>query len=407
MNVMLLTSEGFDTPNSINHLLTSLCEDILKAKHNLHMVYSHTTGIYEDIPKQLQGYNNVNTTIVRRKPINRNNFVIRYLDEIRFAFTAYQAWRVFKHEIDVVILQSNPCSVYHAVLLKLFMRKPIVFNLYDIFPGHAFDIGVIRSRIVYQVLRVLQKLLYHFSDYVVAMSEDMRIKLLNEGIPETKIKVINNWFDDEMFRPIPRDRNRFMRKYRLDQDKFYIQFAGLLGYVFDAEMYINTAKKLENEENIIFLLVGDGNLREKVLDRIKEVHARNILYFPWQPLDIIADVYNACDIGYVPLKEGVIGYGIPSKACQLMAAEKVILNSVEESAYVELFRENDMGVSITDRNPDKAAQEILALYRNPNRMKVMGKKAAAYAYMHFSRSDNTAKFIDLLVTAANKTKGGT
>lgn len=406
MNIMLLTSEGFDTPNSINHLLITLSEDILKDNHRLHMVYSHKTGVYEDIPAQLKGYPGLKTSIIQRKNIDKNNFIRRYLDELKYVYSAYKVWRSHKKEIDVVVLQSNPCSVFHAVLLRTIMRKPIIFNLYDIFPGHAHDIGVIRSKLIYHALRLLQKPLYRASTYVVAMSEDMKQKLLQERIPESKIKVINNWFDDKVFKPVPRDQNKFMNKYNLDPHLFYVQFAGLLGYVFDYDMFIQTAKLLEDNSNIRFLLIGDGNLKNKILDTIKELNVENILYFPWQSLDIISDVYNACDVGFIPLKEGVIGNGIPSKACQLMAAQRTILNSVEESDYVRLFDENDMGVSITDRNPETAAKVILELYGNPNRMKAIGQNAAEYAYRHFSRSENTKRFIELICMSCNEKKKG-
>lgn len=396
MNIMLLTSEGFDTPNSINHLLIALSEDILKAGHHLHMVYSHKTGVYEDTPKQLLGYTKLKTSIVKRKVINKNNFIRRYFDEIMFSFSAYKAWKVFKDQIDVVVLQSNPCSLYHAVLLRLFMRKPIVFNLYDIFPGHAYDIGVIKSRFIYHLFRFIQKPLYRLCTYIVAMSEDMRIKLIAEKIPEAKIKVVNNWFDDIAFGEIPREKNKFFTKYGLDQNLFYVQFAGLLGYVFDYEMFINTAKLLESETRIKFLLIGDGNLKEKVIDTIQELDVKNILYFPWQPLDIIADVYNACDIGFIPLKEGVIGNGIPSKACQLMAAGKVILNSVEKSDYGDLFIDNRMGVTITTRNAKEIAKAIWDLSLNPTLCEELGRNAQAYSYQNFSRSENTKRFIRVI-----------
>jgi glycosyltransferase involved in cell wall biosynthesis len=401
MRVLLITSEGFDTPNSINHLLITLSEDILKDGHELSMVYSHRTGIYDDIPEQLKGYDALRTSIIKRKKINKNNFIFRYIEEVFFSIKAWREWRKFRKDIDVVILQSNPCSVYHAILLKLFLKKPIVFNLYDIFPGHARDIGVMRSKFIYEFFRLLQKPLYRSCDAIVAMSEDMKDKLAAEGIPTSKIKVINNWFDDEMFRVIPKHENKFFKKYDLDPQKFYIQFAGLLGYVFDYEFFIQTAKLLQDEKEIVFLLIGDGSQKDIVLSRIEELNVHNIKYFPWQPIETIADVYNACDIGFIPLKEGVIGNGIPSKACQLMAAHKVIVNSVEESDYVRLFRQKNMGVSITNRCPETAAKEILNLYGDPARKKTLEDNAFEFAYENFSRAKNTRLFIDLLKSFVN------
>lgn len=400
MKILFLTSEGFDTPNSINHLCATLLEDILKSGISVHSISSHKTGQYSDIPNHLLPYANFSYSIINRKEVNRNNFILRYLDEIKYAFKAKKIWLKYKNSIDAVLLQSNPNSVFNAVLLSIYLKKPIILNLYDVFPGHAMSIGVIKSKFVYNVFRAIQKVLYSKCKYIVAMSDDMKIQLLAENVNEDKIKVINNWFDNSIFVPIKREENKFFIKYELDVNKFYVQFAGLLGYVFDYNMFIEVAEKLKSRDDIVFLLIGDGNQKSIILNEIEKRHLYNIKYFPWQPLDIISDVYNACDIGFIPLKPGVIGNGIPSKACQLMAAGKVILNSVEKSNYTDLFEKYDMGVNVSDHNAEKVAKAIEYLFDHRDEMQRMGSNAHDFSYAHYSRDNNTAKFVKILKSLA-------
>lgn len=401
MKMLFLTSEGFDTPNSINHLCEALIEDILKSGIEVHSISSHKTGKYCDIPKQLLKYNNFSYDIIKRKNIDKNNFVKRYIDEIKYALTAKKLWKRNCEEYDVILLQSNPNSVFNALLLSHATKAPIILNLYDVFPGHAMSIGVIKSKFVYNFFRIIQKLLYKKCKYIVAMSDDMKDKLLDEKVPNNKIKVINNWFDDSMFRSIPREENSFFKKYNLDINKFYVQFAGLLGYVFDYEIYLDAAELLKSEKDILFLLIGEGNQKEIILKSLKERNLDNVLYFQWQPLEIIADVYSACDIGIIPLKKGVIGNGIPSKACQLMAARRVILNSSEVSNYTRLFQDNSMGVNVTNYSAKDVAKTILELKADPKRCAVIGENAHEYSFENYSRAKNTAKFIKLINSATN------
>lgn len=405
MKILFLTSEGFDTPNSTNHLCETMLEDMLKAGIKVHSITSHKTGKYPDIPEKLLAYDNFEYSIVQRDNIDKNNFVKRYLDEIKYAFKAKKIWKKHKKEYDAVLMQSNPNSVFNAVLLKWAMKKPIVLNLYDVFPGHAKSIGVIKNNFVYEVLRKIQRVLYRKCDYIVSMSDDMKAQLVAEKVPERKIKVINAWFDNSVFQDIPRDENRFFaRNPELDKSKFYVQFAGLLGYVFDYKMFVDTAALLENESDIEFLLIGDGNQKNVVLDVIKNRGLKNIRYFPWQPLEIIADVYSACDVGLIPLKPGVIGNGVPSKACQLMAARRVIVNSVEESGYTELFDENKMGVNVTTHKAEDVAAAILKLKGDPALRKELGDNAHEFSYRNYSRETNTQKFIDVMTLATEKKK---
>ena len=403
MKILFLTSEGFDTPNSTNHLAETLLEDLLKKGIEVHSITSHKTGTYADVPETLLRYteNGFSYDIVSRKNINKNNFVKRYLDEIKYAFDARKVWKKHKGEYDAVLLQSNPNSVFNAILLKR-LKSPIVLNLYDVFPGHAMSIGVIKNKLVYNVLRFIQKILYKRCTCIVAMSDDMKKQLLEENVPDEKVKVIKNWFDEEIFEPISREENVFLKKYDLDPNKFYVQFAGLLGYVFDYEMYLDVAERLADHPDISFQLIGDGNQRAVIDEAIEQRDIKNIIRLPWQPLDIIAHVYSACDIGIIPLKPGVIGNGIPSKACQLMAAKRVILNSVEKSEYTDTFDEYDMGENVTDHNPESVANRILYLYENEKRCREIGENACKYAYDNYSRKKNTAQFADLLFSLKDK-----
>ena len=177
-----------------------------------------------------------------------------------------------------------------------------------------------------------------------------------------------------------------------------MQFAGLLGYVFDYEMYLSVAEKLADHPEIAFQLIGDGNQRAVIDAEIEKRGIKNIIRLPWQPLEIIAHVYSACDIGIIPLKPGVIGNGIPSKACQLMAAKRVILNSVEKSEYTDTFEEYDMGENVTDHDPETVAARILYLYENRERRAEIGENACKYAYDNYSRKKNTAQFADLMLS---------
>ncbi len=401
MKILFLTSEGFDTPNSTNHLTETLLEDFLKKGIEVHSISSHKTGTYEDIPESLLKYPNFSYDIVNREIIDKNNFVKRYIDEVKYAFRARKIWKKNKKSYDAVLLQSNPNSVVNAVLLSR-LKKPIVLNLYDVFPGHAMSIGVIKNKLVFNVLRIIQKVLYRKCKYIVAMSDDMKKQLLDEKVPEHKIKVIRNWFDDDIFDPIPREENEFFKKYDLDPNKFYVQFAGLLGYVFDYKMYVDVAERLSDHPDIVFQLIGDGTLRAVVDEEIEKRGVKNILRYPWQPLEIIAHVYSACDIGIIPLKPGVIGNGIPSKACQLMAARRVILNSVEKSEYTDMFEQYDMGENVTDHDAQSVADRILYLYENRERREVIGENACRFAYEHYSRKKNTAQFAELMLSLDKK-----
>ena len=393
----MLTSEDFNTPNSNNHLSLTLIEDMLSAGLDVYLICREKTNSdgSECIPVQLKDNNGFSFDMVKMPRINKNHFVRRYLDGVKYAYRAMKKW-IRHRDIDAVLIQSNPNSIFNAVLLKLFLRKPIVYNVYDIFPGHAHKIGVIKSALLFNLFRNIQKVLYSLCTRIVAMSEDMKEALAAQGVKSDKITVISNWFDTDLFEVKPYEKNKFIKKYNLPIGKFYVQFAGVLGYVFDYDMFISAAQLLMPYKDIEFLLIGDGNLRDTVLREIEIRGVTNIRYYPWQPLDIIADVYSACSVGIIPLKKGVIGNGVPSKACQLMACARVVLNVVEQSNYSRMFESENIGISVTDYNPQTVRDKILYLYNNPEIVEKTGSNARDYAFANFTREKNTKKFVKLL-----------
>lgn len=396
MKIMYLTAEGFDTPNPNNQLAMTMIDDFLNAGIEVYMVASHRKGINPDIPDILKNRDGFSYDIVNRPVVDKTHFIKRYLEEMTYAFKAMSQWKKHKKDIDIVLLQSSPTILFSITLLKLFLHKPVVYSIFDVFPGSAYDIGVIKNKLIYKVLEILQKPVYNLSTKIVVAGDDMKTKVQKFKVPHDKVHVIPNWYDDKSVIEVPIEENHFIKKYQIDTTKFYVQYAGTIGYVLDYKMIIQVANLLREEPSIVFQIIGDGNTKDQFMAEAKEKGLTNIHFYPLQPLEIVPDVYSACSICLIPLKKGVIGTGFPSKSTQLMACRRVVLNSVEEdSNYFRMFNNNDIGVSVSSNSPEKVAEAIKLLYQNPKRISEMAEKAKLFGEKHFSRKVNTFKFIKL------------
>ena len=299
-------------------------------------------------------------------------------------------------DCDIVFLQSCPTVVFQIILLKILKRKPIVYNVYDVFPGHAYDIGVMNSKIIYNIFKLIQKIVYKLSTIVTVLSDDMKDKIKEQGVKEDKIRVVPAWYDEKVVKEIKKEDNQFVKKYNIKMDKFYVQFAGTIGYVFNYKTVLETAKLLIDYKDIEFQIIGDGNVKEKFIEEAKQMNLNNIKFYPLLPLDIVPHVYSACSICLIPLVKGVIGNGVPSKAPLLMACHRVIINSVEENShYFNQFNENNIGISVPIGDNLALSKEILRLYNNPEEIKIMADNARQYGKEFFTAEINIKKFIDI------------
>ena len=391
MKILYITHAGFDTPGPNNQMAEVMFNDWLDRGYEVSIIQSHTRGINPDIPNSLGARNNFNCDTIVRKQVNKSHFIKRYLSDVCYYFRTFKHWR--KENWDLIYVQSGPTVVFLLVLLKLFKKKiPVVYSIYDVFPGHAYDIGVIKSRFVFSCLRLLQKPCYKIPSAITVLSDDMKNIVVKEGAKSENTYIIPAWFDVNTAKEIPVEDNRFIKKYNIDTSKFYVQFAGTLGYVFNYKTVIEVAKRLKNDNDIIFQMVGDGTTKQNFMKEAEEQNLNNIKFYPLQPVEIVPDVYSACNVCMIPLMKGVIGNGVPSKVPILMACRRAILTAVEaDSLYAKMFKDNYMGLTADVFDYDGLASAIKWMKENPSEVDKMIENAYNYGKANYSSTQSLEK----------------
>ena len=405
MKILYITAEGFDTPNPNNQMAEVMIRDFLDNGYDVHLIQSHRKGINSDIPQSLLNQDGFSCDTITRRIVDKTNFIRRYFNDLHYAFLAMKKWKKVK-DVDVIYLQSNPTIVLPMMLLRLFKRKvPIVYSIYDVFPGHAYDIGVIKNKFIYHCFRILQKPCYKWASAITVLGEDMKNKVVEQGARQEHVFVVPAWFDVKTAKEVPHDQNRFIKKYGIDTSVFYVGFAGTVGYVFNYHTVVELAKRLLPHPDIRIQIVGDGNVKEQFQSEARALQLTNIDFYPLQPVELVSDVYSACNVAIIPLQKGVIGNGIPSKAPILMACNRVIVNSVEkESIYAKSFIEKDMGIAVDISDYDGLANAVLNLKSHPDIITRMAENAYKYCKKEYSSTQSTHKLMEILDCYCRKEK---
>lgn len=400
--ILFICTEGFDTPGPSNHLIGTLIEDLLENEFKVTLIQSRRLKVNEDIPENLKGKMNFESIIIDRKVISKNAFIKRYIEEVCYHFKAFVKWRKIK-DVNAVFVQSCPTVIFSILLLKMFTRYPILYSVQDIWPGSAVNSGVIDNKFIAKIFYCLQKIAYKFSDVITVISDDMKRKVIEQGVKEEKIYTIVNWFDDRTVHEIPWEENRFVKKYSLSKNKFYVQYAGTMGYVFDYKMVLNVAELLKDYDDIEFQMIGQGSQKDVFIKEKEKRRLDNIVFYPLEPQDMVSDVYSASSICLIPLKRGIIGNSVPSKAGLIMACKRTIVNSVDEdSDYYRMFNDNKIGVSVSNKDPYKVAETILDLYKHKDKCELLAQNGYNFCKKYYSRSFNTKKFVDIFYKMARE-----
>ena len=299
---------------------------------------------------------------------------------------------------DVILTYSPPLTLGLAShWLARRWNVPFVFNVQDLFPQNAIDLGALRHPFLIAFLRRLERFLYRRAAALTLHSPGNAAWVRRCGINPAKLHVIPNWVDTERHRPEDNpESNPFRRGLGLE-GRFVVLFAGVMGYAQDMETIVEAAAHLVSEPRVVFLLVGDGSERPGVQQRLNELHLTNVRLLPFVRREEYPTLVAACDVGLVTLKKTMKTPVVPSKLPTYMASARPVIASLnQESDACGIVRQADCGLLVPPGRPAEMAAAIRTLLKDPARAATLGARGRRYALEHFSRAACVDKYEKLL-----------
>lgn len=301
-------------------------------------------------------------------------------------------------DIDCIFLVSTP-PTQGAIggILKKIKKVPFVYNLQDIFPDSLAGTGLAKKGgLLWKIGRVIENFTYRNADKIIVISEDFKRNIMAKGVPEEKIVVVYNWVDEEAVKHVVREENVLFDRYGLDRSKFYITYCGNIGLTQNLQMLTEVAKDLEGNEDIQFVLVGNGAYKDELERIIQEREIKNITLLPFQPYEEISHVFSLGDVSLVISKPGVGENSVPSKTWSILSASRPVLANFDENELKDIVAENKCG--IFTKAGDKAAftEAILKLYNNHELCEEYGKNGREFIMKNLTRAVGTQKYVDVI-----------
>jgi colanic acid biosynthesis glycosyl transferase WcaI len=311
-------------------------------------------------------------------------------------------------KVDLIFVVSTPplSGLPGALLAKLKGAK-MVYNLQDIFPDSAVVAGMLPADgLAYRWLRKAEEATYRFSDMVVSIS--IRFSdYVQRAVPGTAVATIPNWVDTDHIRPRKGSEDPGIAEFRRG-GTFVVQYAGNIGFMQNLEVLLLAAECLKGEPDIRFVFIGDGNAKLSLESLAREKGLENCAFLPLQPLERVPTVYNACDLGVIPLKPGAAQIAVPSKTWNYLAAGRPVICCVEEaSPLAEVVHESRSGAVVPPSDPARLAQVILDYRNAPERVQAEGRQGRDYVETHLSRRVAIQSYIRMFDQLFGRPTGGT
>jgi glycosyltransferase involved in cell wall biosynthesis len=304
---------------------------------------------------------------------------------------------------DVVYATSPPLFVGAAGLaLHWLKRAPFVFEVRDLWPESAVALGELRSPRAIAWAGQLEELCYNRASRIVVVTEGIRQRLIERGIPAGKLALLPNGANTDLFQPQPALGAQFRTAHGLPADAFVAVYAGIHGIAQGLETVLHAASLLRNEPGVRFVLVGEGPVKAELQASRAELNLDNVLMLPEQPRSAMPAILSASDAAIVPLRKLDLFQGaLPSKMFDAWACELPLLLSIDGEARRTLDAAQG-GLYVPPEDPAALAQAIRSLAARPDRGRSLGQNGRRYTEQHHSRQAQALALEQLLKETSSK-----
>ncbi|KKM69999.1 hypothetical protein LCGC14_1445110, partial [marine sediment metagenome] len=218
-------------------------------------------------------------------------------------------------------------------------------------------------KFLYKIFYYLQDLFECFISDLILLDTYTHIKFFHEKfhIPLNKFRRVLVGAQDDIFHPLKEE----IRK----DEKFIVGFWGTFIPVHGIEYIIKSAKILEKDKQIQFVLIGKGQTYEESKDLVRKLEISNMTFIPktfmyLNQLKVLRKLISDFDIGL-----GIFGGSdkvlqvIPTKIYEGIAM-KLPMITCDSPAIKELF-ENYENIALCKRtNSESLAKVILELKKD-------------------------------------------
>jgi glycosyltransferase involved in cell wall biosynthesis len=320
-----------------------------------------------------------------------------------FTFAAYAlfaTWYALTVPADLVIASSGPITTGIPALVAHFVRRlPLVFEVRDVWPEGAIQLGVLRNPILIRLARWFEGLCYQSSRLVVALSEGMA-EWVHRRVPNADVLVVPNAADTDLFGRGPEAP---------EPERGLVVYTGTMGLMDDCGQILEAARVLQERgrSDIRVVLLGDGKERPALQERAIRYGLTNLEFRGLVSKSEVVGWLHRATCAVITFRDvPVLATVSPNKLFDAFAAGVPVVQTT--AGWIrDLLEAEQAGISVPAGNPEAMASAIEGLIDGRERRTKLAANAARVAEELFSRDRLAARMLDGLRRAAGLEVSGT
>jgi glycosyltransferase involved in cell wall biosynthesis len=295
--------------------------------------------------------------------------------------------------VDLVWGTSPP--IFQGVtawLLARLKRVPFLFEVRDLWPAFAIQVGVLKQPALIWASQALERFLYRRADRVMVNSPGFVQHVRERGA--CRVEIFPNGADPEMFQP-ESTGEAFRRQHHLE-DRFIVLYAGAHGLSNDLGVVIEAACLVRENPKIQIVLLGDGKEKRALIESARRSGLSNVSFLPPVPKNEMGEALAAADACLAILKPiPLYATTYPNKVFDYMAAGRPVILAID-GVIRQVVESGGAGIFVPPGDPFALAKAIHLVAELPDQGRSMGQAGRRIIEGEFSRADLAGRLALLL-----------
>lgn len=405
MRILLVVAYFVPEIGSAAHIYFDLAKAFAKRGHAVDVITSYPRefnlnkgdqGRKFPLEEEIEG-----VTIYRCKhPANRDNIFVRGLEHFYLPYYYFKKYREIGENYDVCLLYIPPLPLYYlAKKIKQYDGTPSVLNFQDFHPQELTDVGALKNPVMIRILQYIESEAYRHADHITVLSHGGIEYVQKRGADLEKVTHILNSISLSEFNDFTRSKD--LKEREGIEDKFLISYAGILSPYQGIDNILDAAKTLQDHEDILFYIAGDGSEKQHLEERIQQEDISNVRLLPLLPRAEYFNLVNSSEVSFISLDERMRAPCLPGKTVNLMACSQPIIAMVaEESETADVIRKAGCGIVVKPGDGAGIRTAILHLKEDRSAREVMGSNGRAYLEANMSLPRNVVLYEQIFRTLA-------
>jgi glycosyltransferase involved in cell wall biosynthesis len=396
VQVMLLTQYYPPELGAAQTRLSELAAHFLQRGHSVTVLTSMPSyplgAIYPGygglLRREVVGGVNVIRTFIY--PTKKVRFVPRLANYFSFVLSSAVVGSFLLNSVDFLIVESPPLFLaLSGFWLSRLKGARLIFNVADLWPQSAVQLGLLRSRFALYLSRLLEAFSYRKAWLITGQSKGI-IASISERFPQCPIFYLPNGVNPQRFQP-----SRCAGKTWSDcRENCVVLYAGLHGLAQGLDQVLEAAEILNAESSIQFVLIGDGPEKQRLVKQAQLRFLPNVRFLDPLPAEEIPPLLAAADVVLVTLKTRIDG-AVPFKLYEAMAAGRaVVLVAAGEAA--DIIRKHQAGIVVEPGDVRGLTNALKTLHAQPDLCRVLGSNGRQAAEQHFDWTKTASRFVEYL-----------